>query len=238
MADGSDGASRLEHAERLWAILDDYEAWPGRTLVGEDGARAGWLVAQGAIDDVGLQRRCLEMLELAVALGDADPVHLAYLHDRVLMNDGRDQLYGSQFVLAADGDLEAWPVDDPVAVDARRARLGLVSFAEHAATMRARWREEHRDCPDAASVLRVGGPPAVPRGDRPVRSQRFTQWFEFARAVGGADNPKDRAVALAHAEVVDRPHVEPSELEHQEHLGGPAADPAHRRELLHDLVVG
>src|SRR3954463_1393619 len=92
MADGSDGKSRAEHAERLWAILDDYESWPGRSLVGDDGAHAAWLVAQDAIDDAGLQRRCLEMLELAVALGDADPVHFAYLHDRVRMNDGRDQL--------------------------------------------------------------------------------------------------------------------------------------------------
>src|SRR5688500_12114056 len=24
-------------AERLWSILDDYEAWPGRKLVGDDG---------------------------------------------------------------------------------------------------------------------------------------------------------------------------------------------------------
>jgi hypothetical protein len=140
MADGSDGASRAEHAERLWAILDDYEGWPGRALVGDDGARAAWLVAQFAIDDVGLQRRCLEMLELSVACGDADPVHFAYLLDRVRMNDGRDQLYGSQFVVGADGELEPWPVDDAVAVDARRAQLGLPPFAEHAATMAREYR--------------------------------------------------------------------------------------------------
>ena len=139
MADGSDGRTRAEHGERLWEILDDYECWPGRTLVGPDGAEAAWKVAQIAIEDVGLQRRCLEMLELAVACGDADPVHLAYLLDRVRMNDGQDQLYGSQFVLGRDGGLEPWPVDDPAAVDARRARLGLPSFAEHAATMRAQW---------------------------------------------------------------------------------------------------
>jgi hypothetical protein len=145
MADGSDGASRAEHAERLWAILDDYETWPGYSLVGADGARAAWLVAQFAIDDVGLQRRCLEMLEVSAACGDADPVHLAYLLDRVRMNDGRDQLYGSQFVLGDHGDLEPWPVDDPVAVDARRAKLGLPPFAEHAATMAREYRARRGD---------------------------------------------------------------------------------------------
>ncbi len=148
MADGSDGDGSEEHAERLWAILDDYETWPGRSLVGDDGARAAWLVAQVAIEDVGLQRRCLEMLELAVACGDADPVHLAYLLDRVRMNDGLDQLYGSQFVIGEHGELEPWPVDDPGAVDARRVRLGLSPFAEHAATMCAHWRAHHEGGPE------------------------------------------------------------------------------------------
>ncbi len=141
MAADDDPARRPVRAERLWEILDDYESWPGWRLVGREGAAAAWLVAQAAIDDVGLERRCLEMLEVAVAFGDADPVHLAYLADRVRMNDGRDQLYGSQFVLSRDGELEPWPVDDPAAVDVRRARLGLPPFAVHAATMRARWEE-------------------------------------------------------------------------------------------------
>ena len=143
MIDGSDGLSRADHAERLWAILDDYESWPGFALVGDDGESAAWLVVQFAIDDVGLQRRCLEMLELSVACGDADPVHFAYLLDRVRMNDGRDQLYGSQFVLGPRGELQPWPVDDPVAVDTRRAKLGLPPFAEHAATMAREHRVRH-----------------------------------------------------------------------------------------------
>jgi hypothetical protein len=133
------------NAGRLWEILDDYETWPGRRLVGDDGARAAWIVAQHAIEDPGLQRRCLEMLEIAVDCGDADPVHYAYLLDRVRMADGKDQLYGSQFVLAGDGDdLEPWPIDDPEAVDQRRRRLGLPPLTEHASTMRARWRERDR----------------------------------------------------------------------------------------------
>ncbi len=129
--------------DRLWEILDDYECWPGWALVERDGAEAAWLVAQWAIDDMGLQRRCLEMLEIAVACSDADAVHLAYLADRVRMNDGRDQLYGSQFVLGAYGGIEPWPVDDIAAVDIRRARLGLPPFAAHVAAMSAKWRERN-----------------------------------------------------------------------------------------------
>jgi Family of unknown function (DUF6624) len=145
------------HAERLWEILDDYECWPGRRLVGDDGSRAAWLVAQCAIDDVGLQKRCLEALEDAVASGDADPVDAAYLLDRVRMADGLDQLYGSQFVLDRDGALVPWPVDDIDAVERRRRRLGLGPFHEHAATMAAQWRarrDQRGSESDASSAAR------------------------------------------------------------------------------------
>jgi len=123
-------------AQRLWDILDDCESWPGRHLVGHDGEDAAWLVAQQEIDDVELQRRCLELLEVAAALGDADPVHYAYLCDRVRMADGRTQLYGSQFVRNEHGRLVPWHLDDLDRVDARRRRLGLPEFAEHARAVR------------------------------------------------------------------------------------------------------
>jgi hypothetical protein len=149
LAADTDPARRSARADRLWSILDDIEWWPGWRRVGSDGAHAAWFVAQSAIDDVGLQHRCLGLLEHAVACDDADPVHLAYLTDRVRMNDGLDQLYGSQFVVGANGGLEPWPVDDPVAVDARRARLGLAPLADHAAAMTALWHEQSRRAHDA-----------------------------------------------------------------------------------------
>ncbi len=111
-------------AERLWAILDDSECWPGRRLVDDAGAAAAWILAQHARSDPGLQHRCLELLEVAVAWGDAGPEHYAFLYDCVRMADGKDQLYGSQFVRSVDGDtVVPWPIEDP----------------EHAATMRAQF---------------------------------------------------------------------------------------------------
>jgi hypothetical protein len=140
LATAHDRDALRAHGERLWEILDDYEVWPGRRLVGDDGSRAAWLIAQYAIEDVGLQQRCLEALEVAVAQGDADPVHAAYLLDRVRMSAGLDQLYGSQFVLDSEGALVPWPVDDAAKVERRRQRLGLPPFGEHAAAMAAQWR--------------------------------------------------------------------------------------------------
>lgn len=130
-------ALRERHGARLWDLLDDLEAWPGVRLVGPDGSEAAWRVAQHAILDPELQRRCLAALDLAVDLGDASPVHRALLHDRVRMSEGRAQLYGSQVVRARDGrGLEPWPVDDVELVDRRRAALGLPPLAEHLRRLR------------------------------------------------------------------------------------------------------
>jgi hypothetical protein len=135
------------HADRIWTVLDDYEVWPGRRLVGDDGAQAAWLIVQDAIEDPGLQRRSLELLEVAVDNGDADPQHSALLLDRVRMADGLPQLYGSQFVVGRTGDLEPWPIDDLTAVEERRRKLGFPPFADHAAEMRARWRQRTEQSP-------------------------------------------------------------------------------------------
>ena len=126
-------------ADRLWSLLDDLEAWPGLRLVGEDGARAAWLVAQ--LGDRGLQERALEHLEVAVDCGDAPAAHYACLLDRVRMASGRPQVYGSQVVESADGELSPWPIEDPGTVDARRARVGLGPLAEHTETLRTQRRD-------------------------------------------------------------------------------------------------
>jgi hypothetical protein len=57
------------------------------------------------------------------------------------MADGLEQLYGSQFVRDEQGALVPWHMDDVGRVDARRQRLGLEPFAEHARQMREQWRE-------------------------------------------------------------------------------------------------
>ena len=144
MADADRASGRVtsdeRHAARLWEILDDYECWPGRRLVGDDGAEAAWRVAQHALFDPGLQRRCLEMLELAVDAGDAPATHYAFLVDRVCMADGRDQVYGSQFVTSEDGaTVVPFAIADPAGVDDRRRRVGLPPLAEQTRAMRARY---------------------------------------------------------------------------------------------------
>jgi hypothetical protein len=110
--------------------------WPGRTLVGEDGAQAAWLLAQHADRAPALQRTFLDALRRAVAQREASPAHLAYLEDRVRVHAGQPQLYGTQFT-ATGGTFGPHPIEDPLRLDERRAAAGLEPYADYEARMKA-----------------------------------------------------------------------------------------------------
>ncbi len=127
---------RVDTGNTRWlAEILGARGWPGRTMVGEDGAEAAWLLAQHADRDLDLQRTFLEALRGAVAEGEASPANLAYLEDRVRVADGRPQLYGTQFDVT-DGEFGPCPIEDPARLDERRAAAGLDPFAVYDALIR------------------------------------------------------------------------------------------------------
>jgi len=101
--------------------------WPTRTQVGNPAARAAWLLVQHADADPAFQADCLERMEPLVAAGEASGEDFAYLTDRVLVNAGKRQRYGTQME-QVDGTFQPKPVDEPEALDARRAEVGLPSM--------------------------------------------------------------------------------------------------------------
>lgn len=109
--------------------------WPGRSLVGEDGADAAWLLAQHADRNPVRQREFLDALRGAVARGEASPANLAYLEDRVRVHAGQPQLYGTQFTMTA-GKFEPHPIEDPARLDERRTAAGLEPFVAYEARIR------------------------------------------------------------------------------------------------------
>ena len=119
-----------ENTERLRQILAEH-GWPGKSLVGEKGAHDAWLIAQHADHDPAFQRQALELLREAVARGEARPRELAYLTDRVRVNEGRGQVYGTQMRPDENGLPVSQPVEDPERVDERRAEVGLEPFDQY-----------------------------------------------------------------------------------------------------------
>ena len=104
--------------------------WPGASLVGADGAHAAWLLAQHADADPAFQRRCLDLMAVAVEAGEATMREFAYLTDRVLLAEGRPQVYGTQ-VARRGGAWQARNLRDPEGVDLRRETAGLGPLAEY-----------------------------------------------------------------------------------------------------------
>ena len=127
---------RVDESNTRWlGQLLSARGWPGRTLVGEDGAQAAWLLAQHADHDPVLQRTFLDALRAAVTQGEASGVHLAYLEDRVRVHAGQPQLYGTQFTVTG-AEFGPCPIEDPKRLDRRRADAGLEPFAVCEARMR------------------------------------------------------------------------------------------------------
>jgi hypothetical protein len=130
------------NAERLKQIIAEH-GWPGRSLVGEDGAIAAWFIAQHAVGDPPFQRRALELLRDAQSKGEASPIGAAFLEDRICLHEGRPQIYGTQFWPDEQGMPQPWPIADPEHVNERRRALGMNTIEERTREIQAGNTPEH-----------------------------------------------------------------------------------------------
>jgi hypothetical protein len=106
------------------------QGWPTKSLVGEDGAQAAFLIVQHSPAPQ-FQKKCLELLERAVNQNEADIINLAYLTDRIRTFEGKPQVYGTQGQTNADGLIIPFPIEDEEHVDERRKAIGLEPIAEY-----------------------------------------------------------------------------------------------------------
>ncbi|MFJ6383183.1 DUF6624 domain-containing protein [Kitasatospora sp. NPDC092039] len=120
------------HGDRLAEIMAAH-GWPTGRTVGPEAARAAWLVAQHADRQLDVQRRAAELMGEAVARGEASARDLAFLQDRLAVNEGREQRYGTQIGAVADGRPVPWPCEEPERLDERRAAVGIEPFDEYTA---------------------------------------------------------------------------------------------------------
>lgn len=131
---GVDDEGDQRRTDRLAEIIGEY-GWPGVSLVGEDGEDAAWAIAQHSDLDPAFQERALDLLEAAVAAGDASPGNLAYLSDRVAVAKGEPQRYGTQVGCGEDGPTPATPLEDAASIDDIRTDAGLPPFEDYLAEM-------------------------------------------------------------------------------------------------------
>ena len=137
---GAAGGSDQERTARLQEIVAEH-GWPTLSMVGKEGATAAWVIAQHADFDVDLQA---DMLALMVEAGaDVDATEVAYLEDRVAVNRGEPQRYGTQVRCVPGGGVApATPLVDEAAVDDLRAAAGMDPLADYFAEFEAGCEDE------------------------------------------------------------------------------------------------
>lgn len=135
----------------------DQRGWLGTDIVGEGGSSALFLVVQHA--DLAIQEKYVPMMRDAVQKGHAQGSSLALLEDRVLMGNGKRQLYGSQ--IGRDprtGEYYLSPLEDPDHVDERRAAMGLGTLADYITNWNLNWDVEayKKELPALEEKLKSG----------------------------------------------------------------------------------
>ena len=118
-----------KNAERMKEIIGEI-GWPTRGKVGKDASFYSWLLVQHADHDVDFQKACLDMMKKEED-GEVGRNEIAYLEDRVRVNEGKPILYGRQFYRNPERVMTCYPVEDPANLDKRRKAMGLESFAEY-----------------------------------------------------------------------------------------------------------
>jgi hypothetical protein len=132
-------ATVRDNTNRLRQMVAEH-GWPGRSLVGEDGADAAWLILQhagsgvpslGTPQNLLFQVSCIPLLQDAVRRGEAHPRHLAHVVDNVRKREGDQPEFA---VLASaytveDGHVTFKRSVDLPAIERRRAEIGLPPLA-------------------------------------------------------------------------------------------------------------
>ncbi|MDP2947485.1 MAG: hypothetical protein Q8N88_05210 [Nanoarchaeota archaeon] len=108
---------------RIRKIIEDY-GYPTQKLIGKQAMGSFWILIQHQDFDLGLQEECLKNC-------DFQPKEEAPLTDRVLLNSGKKQIYGTQFHRDKKLNLVPRPIKDIKNLDKRRKSVGLEPFKEY-----------------------------------------------------------------------------------------------------------
>jgi hypothetical protein len=116
-------------SKRMLEILKEY-GFPSVRMVGREATRSfvTMLLHSPSLE---LQKRALPHVERAARRGEILMDDYAMLVDDKLANEGKPQLYGTNFTLVG-GKLALSKTQDPARLDARRRKLGLRPVAAYA----------------------------------------------------------------------------------------------------------
>jgi len=120
--------SRDQNSDSLCLILKEY-GWPTKALVGDDGAVAAFFLLRNN-SAASLQAALLPVVITATSHGEIALRDFASYIDRVRLNAGLKQLFGTQATIR-DGLLVMFPIENEALVDARRKQYQLSPLADY-----------------------------------------------------------------------------------------------------------
>jgi hypothetical protein len=83
------------HKKRIEYIYKKY-GYPGYEMVGESASNHFWLMVQHSDKYPDFQKKVLKAMDKEVKKNNANPQNYAYLFDRVQVNAGKKQMFGTQ----------------------------------------------------------------------------------------------------------------------------------------------
>jgi hypothetical protein len=135
------------NTKRMRAIVGKY-GWPSPELVGRDGTGAAFLLVQHA--DLAFQKEMLPLVEKAYRSGGLSGESYALLLDRVLVGEGKPQVFGTQakrFEEWKGQEPALQPIEDEANVDRRRAEVGLPPLSEYRQLLKRMYFPQSQDKP-------------------------------------------------------------------------------------------
>ncbi len=103
----------MANEAKICSIVDKY-GYPTKKMVGEEGLKNFWLLIQHVAFNTELQEKCLKKCGFG-------PIEYAHLYDRIQVNKGLDQKYGTQLNK---------PILDLEETDKNRVKIGWLCIED------------------------------------------------------------------------------------------------------------
>lgn len=108
--------------------------WPKLSVFGTEACHNFWLLVQH--QPLSVEQQMLPAMGSALAQGEASSTDYAYLFDRVQVDEGNPQHWGTQ--AHCEGvEAKLYPVDDPAHLEERRAALAMEPVAQYLSPLKS-----------------------------------------------------------------------------------------------------
>jgi VWFA-related protein len=128
--------SREDNAARLCSVLKQY-GWPTTSVVGKEGAEAAFHLLRNSVPQMKIDM--LPVIVAAATVGEISRPNFASYVDRVRLDAGLKQLFGTQ-ATPLDGFLVLFPIEAEAQVDARRKQFELPPLADYLRLLQDKYR--------------------------------------------------------------------------------------------------